>query len=322
MSEMPLRAFLRKVLPAGGYRHLRDVKNSPARMFQWTMDVCGFVVARKSDYYSPLPSRRRLTSTMTRWTKPSSLLGVAYDLAEMKVTLADLIGRYHAEFMELLPYEDALALGFVPGYTRLDAQVLYAMLRAKKPARYVEVGSGLSTYYASLAAQKNANDGRPMQITCVEPYPFEALKTIPGITVLQHEVQDVGLEPFAGLGEDDVLFIDSSHIVRLDGDVPFLFLEVLPALRTGPLIHIHDIPFPYHCPYPAEYWIYEGVWPMWWNESMLLHALLCGNKQFAVTLSTPLIRHHDEAFLKQVIPDYQTIDEEPNTFSSIWLKRV
>lgn len=286
------------------------------------MDVCGFVVARKSDYYSPLPSRRRLKSTMARWRKPSSLLGVAYDLEEMKVTLAGLVGRYHSEFMELLPYEEALSLGFGPGYTRLDAVVLYAMLRAKKPARYVEVGSGLSTYYASLAAEKNAGDGTPMQITCVEPYPFEALKTIPGIAVLQHEVQDVGLELFTGLGEDDVLFIDSSHIVRLDGDVPFLFLEVLPALRRGPLIHIHDIPFPYHCRYPADYWIYKGVWPMWWNESMLLHALLCGNKQFGVTLSTPSIRHHDEAFLKQLIPEYQTIEEEPNTFWSIWLKRV
>jgi hypothetical protein len=135
-------------------------------------------------------------------------------------------------------------------------------------------------------------------------------------------VQDVRLELFTGLGEDDVLFIDSSHIVRLDGDVPFLFLEVLPALGKGPLIHIHDIPFPYHCPYPADYWVYESVWPMWWNESMLLHALLCGNKEFAVSLSTPLIRHHDEAFLKQLIPGYRTIEEEPNTFSSIWLKRV
>jgi predicted O-methyltransferase YrrM len=319
---MPVKTFLRKKLPSGVYGHLRDLKNSPARVLQWTMDVCGFVVARKSDYYSPLPSRTRLKSTMARWTKPSSLLGVAYNLAEMKVLLSDLVGRYHEEFMELLPYEEALALEFGPGYTRLDALVLYAMLRARKPARYVEVGSGLSTYYASLAGQKNASEGSPMQITCVEPYPFEALKTIPGITVLQQEVQDVGLELFMELGEDDVLFIDSSHIVRLDGDVPFLFLEVLPALRAGPLIHIHDIPFPYHCPYPAEYWIYGKTWPVWWNESMLLHALLCGNKQFAVTLSTPLIRHHDEAFLKELIPGYQTIGEEPNTFSSIWLKRV
>jgi hypothetical protein len=56
------------------------------------------------------------------------------------------------------------------------------------------------------------------------------------------------------------------------GTCLFLFLEVLPALRTGPLIHIHNIPFLGHRPYSAEYWIYEGVWGMWWNESMLLHA--------------------------------------------------
>jgi predicted O-methyltransferase YrrM len=322
MSKMPMRTFLKKTLPSDVYGRLRDMKNSPARMFQWTMDACGFVVARKSDYYSPLASRRRLTSTKARWMKPSSLLGVTYDLAGMKATLTKLVARYREEWMGLPPYEEALALGFGPGYPRLDAQVLYAMLRAKKPARYVEVGSGLSTYYASLAGEKNAGEGRPMQITSVEPYPFEALKTIPGVAVVPHEVQDVGLELFTELGEDDVLFIDSSHIVRLDGDVPFLFLEVLPALRRGVLVHVHDIPFPYHCPYPADYWIYRQVWPMWWNESMLLHALLCGNKQFAVMLSTPLIRHHDEALLQQLIPDYRTIDEEPNTFSSIWLKRV
>jgi hypothetical protein len=286
------------------------------------MDACGFVVARKSDYYSPLPSRRRLRLSRRRWERASSLLGVRYDLGAMKTTLAELVDAYYEEFSQLVPYEQALQLGFGPGYTKLDAQVLYAMLRAKKPARYVEVGSGLSTYYASLAGQRNAREGRPMQITCVEPYPFEALKTISGITVIQDEVQYIGVELFTSLGEDDVLFIDSSHIVRLDGDVPFLFLEVLPALSSGPLIHIHDIPFPYHFPYPADYWIYKQVWPMWWNESMLLHALLCGNSQFAVTLSTPLIRYHDEQFLRQLLPDYQGVEEQPNTFSSIWLKRV
>jgi predicted O-methyltransferase YrrM len=309
MSDMPIRRMLRRILPTGAYTFLRTTKQIPTRMFQGAMDRCGFVVARKSDYYSPLPSRIKLKSTMKRWTRPSSLL-------------AELLNEYYEEFMGLAPYEEALGLGFGPGYPRLDAQVLYATLRAKKPGRYVEVGSGLSTYYASLAAKKNASEGRPMQITCVEPYPFPALGTIAGITVIRQEVQAVDLELFTSLGEDDVLFIDSSHIVRLDGDVPFLFLEVLPGLRQGPLVHIHDIPFPYHCPYPAEYWIYKGVWPMWWNESMLLHALLCGNRQFAITLSAPLIRYHDEAFLVDLIPDYRTVEEEPNTFSSLWLKRV
>jgi predicted O-methyltransferase YrrM len=298
------------------------VKNSPARMFQWAMDQCGFVVARRSDYYSPLPSRRRLQSTRGRWDKPSSLLGVDYDLAGMKGTLAELVALYQEEFLELMPYEEALQLGFGPGYPRLDAMVLYAMLRLKRPKRYVEVGSGLSTYYASLAAERNAREGSPMRITCVEPYPFEALWAIPEIRVLEQEVQDVGVELFTSLGRNDVLFIDSSHIVRLDGDVPFLFLEVLPAMAPGTVIHVHDIPFPYHGPHPAAYWIYESVWPMWWNESMLLHALLCGSNQFAVTLSAPLIRHHDEAFLRRMVTGYRGIEEEPNTFSSIWIERV
>jgi hypothetical protein len=322
MSEMPVRDLLRRRLPVRVYGNLRTIKSSPARMFQWVMDRCGFVVARKSDYYSPLPSRRGLAATRERWGKPSSLLGVPYDLAAMKTKLAELINAYQREFSALVPYEQAVELGFGPGYPRFDAEILYATLRARKPARYVEVGSGLSTYYASLAAQRNASEGQSMQITCVEPYPFAALKTIPGITVIEREVQDVDVELFTSLGDDDILFIDSSHIVRLDGDVPFLFLEVLPALSSGPLIHIHDIPFPYHFPYPAEYWIYKQTWPMWWNESMLLHALLCGNRDFAVELSTPLIRFHDEDFLRSVVPDYRGIKEEPNTFSSIWIKRV
>jgi predicted O-methyltransferase YrrM len=319
---MSIGSVLQKTLPSEVYEGLRKVKKSSSRGFQWSMDVCGFVVARKGDYYSPLPSRRSLKATRERWDKPSGMAGISYDLAGMKVILAELIGKYGGEFLELPPYEEAAKLGFGPGYTRVDAMVLYCMLREKKPGRYIEVGSGLSTYFASLAAQRNASEGRPMQITCVEPYPFAALRTIPGIEVIESEVQDVAVEKFTALGEDDVLFIDSSHVVRIDGDVPFLFLEVLPALGPGPLVHIHDIPFPYYGPYPADLWVYKQVWPMWWNESMLLHALLVGNKQLEVTLSTPMLRHYDEAFLRATVPGYKSVSEEENTFSSIWLKRI
>jgi predicted O-methyltransferase YrrM len=321
-KQMPIRNALRRILPPRAYATLRNIKSSPARLFQWTFERCGFVVARSGDFYSPLPSRRKLRSTMPRWSQPSALRGVSYDLDAMKSTLTTLIGTYAEEFASLIPYEQALQLGFGPGYTLLDAQVLYATLRTHKPARYLEVGSGLSTFYAAQAALQNEREGRSMQIACIEPFPFAALHTIPGITLIEKEVQDVALDRFTALGPGDVLFIDSSHIVRLDGDVPFLFLEVLPALAPGPLIHIHDIPFPFHCPYPPDYWIYKSVWPMWWNESMLLHALLCGNPSFAITLSTPLLRFHDETFLQSLIPGYQTIAGEPNTFSSIWLQRL
>lgn len=319
---MSIRETLKNWLPSNVRRRIRTVRQTTARLFQRTMELCGFVVARTSDYYSPLPSRRKLARTMARWTRPSSMQGLEIDMSEMKSTITHLINKWSGEFCALVPYGESVKLGFGPGYTRVDAMVLYAMIREKKPAHYLEVGSGLSTYYASAAARRNAEEGHPMRITCIEPYPFPALATIPGISVRCNEVQEENLGLFTGLGEDDLLFIDSSHIVRLDGDVPFLLLEVLPILRPGVHIQIHDIPFPYHGPYPPKLWIYDSCWPVWWNESMLLHALLCGNRQFAIKLSAPLIRHHDEPFLAELIPGYENMGKEPNTFSSIWLQKV
>lgn len=321
MPTKPFRKFIKQALPDPVVDGLRALRDFPARSLQTILDRCGYVIARKADYYSPLPSRKSMKSTMPRWSAPNALSGVQYDLPQMKATLKGLIEAYMSEFLALRPYEECLNLGFGPGYPRFDAMVLYSMLRTHKPSRYVEVGSGLSTYYASLAAERNGAEGHPMQITCIEPYPYPALSTIPGIKLMQQEVQSAPLEIFTSLGANDVLFIDSSHIVRLDGDVPFLFLDVLPVLPAGPLIHIHDIPFPYHCPYPPKFWIYDRLWPMWWNESMLLHALLCGNRELEIVLSTPLIRHTDEAFLQQLILGYKTVEQETNIYSSIWLKK-
>ena len=61
---------------------------------------------------------------------------------------------------------------------------------------------------------------------------------------------------------------------------------------------------------------------MLWNEAMILQAFLCFNDAFRITMSTPLIRHHDEPFLRSRIPIYEDVDREPNTFSSLWMRRV
>jgi hypothetical protein len=128
------------------------------------------------------------------------------------------------------------------------------------------------------------------------------------------------------LESGDVLFIDSSHVLRIDGDVPFLFLEVLPLLSRGVRVHIHDVPFPFNTPYPAAYWVLtqdpsSNHWPMYWNEAMVAQAFLSLNTHFEIELSCPMLRHFDEGFLRQTIPFYKDIKEEPNTFSSLWLIR-
>ena len=161
-----------------------------------------------------------------------------------------------------------------------------------------------------------------MQIECIEPYPHDKLYDIPGIVVHREEVQGIGRALFLGLAEDDVLFIDSTHVLKIDGDVPHLYLNVLPALDHGVLVHVHDIPFPFNVPYPAEKWVLGPEWPMYWNEAMVLQAFLCFNHAFSIVLSLPLLRYFDEGFLKGTVPNYQPTSEEPNAFSSIWLRRV
>lgn len=240
----------------------------------------------------------------------------------MKSEFSDLLARYLDEFFLIPPYATLQEVGFGPGYTAVDALTLYMMVRHLKPRRYIEIGSGLSTYYCSLAAERNAKEGHPLEITCIEPRPFDKLRTIPGIKVLEKEVQDAETSLFQQLQGNDILFIDSSHVLKIDGDVPFLYLEVLPSLNAGVVIHVHDVPFPYNIPYPPQLWVLGQEWPMLWNEAMVLQALLCFNEKFKITMSTPLIRYYDEGFLKSKIPFYETLEQNPNTFSSIWLKRA
>jgi len=287
----------------------------------------GYIVARKSDYYSPLPSEVALHENYSRWAKPSALRGITYDLQALKKRLQELRNTYYDEFAALPPYSSTVELGYGPGYSHVDAFTLYAMVRQLQPARYLEVGSGLSTYYCQLARTRNREQSRDTKITCIEPYPFPKLREIEQIELIQEEVQNVPLETFQTLASGDVLFIDSSHVVRIDGDVSYLFLEILPAIAPGVHIHIHDIPFPFNIPYPPEYWTLlqhdrSPHWPMYWNEAMLLQAFLAFNSSFEITLSCPLIRFFDEEFLRLTLPIYRPVIEEPNTFSSIWITRL
>ena len=299
-----------------------EIKKANWKFLRNTLEAFGYTVALRKDYYSPLSSISDLKATMSRWNRPSAMKGVDYNIGKMEARLSILISNYLSEFSALPPFEQIEKVGFGVGYIALDALTQYCMIRYLKPKRYIEVGSGLSTYYCSLAAKKNASEGNPLQITCIEPFPYEKLYSIPGIKIIAKEVQDVELSLFEQLEPNDIFFIDSSHMVKVDSDVPFLYLEVLPILSVGVEIHVHDIPFPYNVPYPAEKWIFDQDWPMLWNEAMLLQAFLLFNNSFTIELSTPMIRYFDEPFLKKTIPIYESLIQHPGPFSSIWLKRT
>lgn len=322
---MSLKKAIKSVVPRPLWMRMRSAKRSVYRArdrsIQSVLGLLGYAVARSDDYYSPLATVPQLKAKMSRWDRPSGLIGVSYDLEAMKRKLTSLLARYAAEFEGLPPYREVSEQEFGPGYTQVDALTLYMMIREAKPRRYIEVGSGTSTYYCSQAARRNADEGHPLQITCIEPYPYDPLFGIPGVEVIRKEVQDVDPSFFRSLQEGDILFIDSSHILRIDGDVAFLYLDVLPAVNPGVLVHVHDIPFPYNIPYPSKIWIYDQDWPMLWNEAMLLQAFLCYNDRYEIVMSTPMLRHFNERFLIENLPHYEPIDRNPATFSSLWLRR-
>jgi predicted O-methyltransferase YrrM len=201
-----------------------------------------------------------------------------------------------------------------PSFKSGDAEALYSLVRLTKPRRVLEVGSGYSTLLVSEALARNAAEGAPCEHVCIEPYEIDWLESVPGVTVIRSEVQGVGLEAFSQLEEGDLLFIDSSHVVRTGGDVNFLYLDVLPRLASGVLVHAHDIFLPSE--YPRE-WLLDHFF---WTEQYLLHALLCLSRGFEVTLALNYLSEQHHPALAACFPVY---NEEPGRRpGSFWFRRV
>ncbi|MBA2504523.1 MAG: class I SAM-dependent methyltransferase [Thermoleophilaceae bacterium] len=157
-----------------------------------------------------------------------------------------------------------------------DAKVYYGLIRELAPKRVVEVGCGWSSLILDRAIGQNAT---PTQVTQIEPFPDERIFAALPREWVRHEVliQHAPFDPFKELEADDVLFYDGSHCVKTASDVNWLFFEVLPRLRPGVWVHIHDVFFPddYH----DEWVLEEGLS---WNEQYLLQAFLMNNDSWRV----------------------------------------
>ena len=313
----------RAVTPGPAWRVLQRLnrwrKDAPHRVLRRQ----GWEAIRKDDYYSPLPVKENLLRNRARWNKPSSLAGIAIDQDRMLAEWTRLHRTFASEYGALPDHRSLASAGFGVGFPKADARTLYYMLRDKRPRRYVEVGAGLSTYYAHLARAATRADGGPdMSMTCIDPYPHAALSTIPGIEVIRDEVQDLPTQAFESLDAGDVLFIDSSHAAKIDSDVTFLMTEVVPRVRTGVYIHIHDIPFPYNFPYPPELYIFDREWPMYWNEPVVVQAFLQFNDSFEVVLSLPYLAFRDPELVARTVPERGPEISYANVIGSLWLRRV
>ncbi len=196
-------------------------------------------------------------------------------------------------------------------YGPSDAAVYRGMLHHLRPARIIEVGSGYSTAIALDEAAAAGFSG--LEITCIEPFPDRLLGLLTAadrsrVTIYRQPVQDTAPDVYTRLGDGDVLFVDSTHVVKAGSDVVWLMLHVLPRLAPGVVVHLHDVFWPFE--YPAA-WLREH---RDWTENYLLHAFLIGNTSWEIMLfSSWLWRCHPE-----MVPE-QLVAQEPG---SIWLRRV
>jgi hypothetical protein len=162
----------------------------------------------------------------------------------------------------------------------------------------------------------NANVREDSSYTCehvlVEPYEQDWLEQL-GVTVIREKVENCDMRMFAELDAGDILFIDSSHMIRPRGDVLFEYLEILPILKVGVIVHIHDIFSPRD--YPAE-WVVDEV--RFWNEQYLLEAFLTSNKDWKVLGALNLLQHHHFDELRDKCP-FLTEDRQPGSF---YIERV
>ena len=195
-----------------------------------------------------------------------------------------------------------------------DAIALYAMLRHLKPKNIIEIGSGYSSCVTLDTNELWFNNS--INCTFIEPYPKLLLSLIKEedrkrVKIFDGAVQDFNLGEYEKLKENDILFIDSSHVSKVGSDVNHLFFEVLPRLNTGVYVHIHDIHYPFE--YKKE-WLFEG---RAWNEVFLLRAFLQFNNKFEIVFFNNYMSMFYKKELLEKMPLYAK-----GGGGSIWLKKI
>ncbi|WP_204326045.1 class I SAM-dependent methyltransferase [Sulfitobacter sediminilitoris] len=191
-----------------------------------------------------------------------------------------------------------------------DAEFLFSFVRYLKPMIVVEIGCGSSTKIIQAALKMNERSGgAAARHICIEPFEMPWLEDFPGIELVRERVESTDLSHITELlSPGDLLFIDSSHIIRPNGDVLTEYLEIVPALRSGVNVHVHDIFTPNHYP---DSWLRKNV--RFWNEQYLLEALLSNNPSFTVVAALNYLKHNEFESMKRICPGL-TIQQEPGSF--------
>ena len=285
-------------------------------------------------FYWPIPDLSEIEGR--EWPVYTPPPGCDLRLDQQSEFARDVVAQYTGEFL----FEDQLSENgeyhFNNGFFEtVDAEVTYSMLRHFKPSQIIEIGSGYSTRVIAAALKATREkDGVSSELITIDPNPERLPKNgfDDSVTVIQQRVQDVDLDLFTSLNSGDVLFIDSSHVASVGSDVVREYLEVIPRLKRGVLVHLHDIFLPSDYPRRA---VLQNLW--FWSEQYLLQAFLSFNSSFEVLWASSAMQVFRPGVLETYFPRWRqsyrkmprhvrrfvpSIDNERVWPSSFWMRRV
>jgi len=266
-------------------------------------------------FYSPIPSMDEIIRDDSKifGDIPRNIDGLDLHEAEQLRLLNQFVAYYDEMPFQAQKCEGLRYYFENPAYSYSDAIFLHCMIRHLKPNRIIEVGSGFSS-----CMTLDTNElfyGGSIATTFIEPYPellLSLLKEADKSTIktIPTRLQDVDLREFDALQANDILFIDSTHVSKINSDVNRIFFEILPRLSSGVYIHFHDIFYPFE--YPKS-WVYEG---RAWSEAYLLRAFLQYNSAFSVVFMNTFTEHFHESLFQEKMPLCLK-----NTGGSIWIRK-
>jgi hypothetical protein len=303
--------------PSSAYQTLLAERESLKQRCEQLETLLANVGYPPGHFYSPIvdvSDRHAINAVRTRANLPMPA-GIKIDVAGMTSMMQRLAGHHR-----LFPFPRHQAAGYRfyfdnPFFGCYDASILFSMLQEVRPRRIIEVGCGHSSCLLLDTSERFFNGA--LNLTFIDPS-LDNLKHHFGdggsgeARLISSPVQDVAREVFAQLEENDILFLDSSHVSKTGSDVNYLLFEILPALKPGVLVHIHDILYPFE--YPEEWVLKER---RSWNESYLLRAFLQYNSAFEIVYWNNFAWHRMHEDLGRLMP--LCLENEGG---SIWLRRV
>ena len=261
----------------------------------------------RDHYYEPLFKYKNLPK---RALEPKHLPGIPFPEKEFLRLLEQL--NYSDELTSMFALrkecrENQFPIDVSSSFAVGDAESWYNIIRHYKPAHIIEIGGGISTQVANKALRQNKKENYNASHLCIEPYPKKWLLQ-EDVDIIQEKLEDLDLSIFERLGANDILFIDSSHIIRPGGDVLVEYLEILPILEKGVIVHSHDIFYPSH--YPKEW---REKWISFWNEQYLLEAFLSCNPIYRVILPVNYVKNKFYDAFKKTAP-FISKKDQPRSF--------